>query len=1183
LKNKRLNHAISEVIGTVLLLIMAVSLFSVVYVFVVNEAFNPEENPPSVAIAATTEGKNLIFENRGGKSLSSQSLICFLSVAGQQMNMEIGPYLEDTNGNGMWDAGERLVFNETAIGIDITGLQVDAAIIDKETDSLVMSGTLQEGEIFEFPYVTTLDETDVESDRAKLWMEYNFRGNYTGDIRFAYREGSGVWSYTPWYVGQSGEGSYGYIITGLSPETIYQFKAELKYGNTTVEGQPKSFITLGILVGVWHFDEGSGTTAYDSSGRNNHGTLYYGPQWITGVNNTGLNYDGIDDYVRVNYHSSLDITDEITIEAWMKPLESAEGYYGSITGSVIDTSSFGIYNFYEPDLVHISGDVYAVACRGDDNDGYLVTLKIANDGSISYTLLDIVEFYTNDCFNPDIIPIDGNIYAVTFISSNQGYIRTVEIFNNGYINRNSKSTLNFNVCYREPHLYHIFGTTYAVGYTGPNYDGYITTVNIQNSGAITAIIASVTYDVAITGYAEEPNMIHINGNIWALAYRNPDSDGEIRTLDIANDGIITAADHFDGQYLGKFPFDVFDGYEPNITHVFGDYYAIAYGGFDSAGTLRTIEIYADGSIKQDIVDAYEFDTGPTSYGREPSILHLSGDVYAIAYRGQDNDGWIKTVRVYNNGTIFNGIIDSYEFDTADCYDPYLFRIFNDVYGIVYEGSYDDGLIKTLKIANNGSISKPVIDYGEVGIFDSQYPDIIHISGTVYAIAFRGIYNDGFLRTVNIYDDGIVNDTIIDSYKFQWGNVLDPKLLHISGNIFAITYSNYEGSIWHGYVRTVIIDTNGNISGYVDYLDFAPTQGIRPDIIHVNGEVYAIAYRGPSNKGYLKTLKITNAGAISIPEIENKQFYGAECYYVDIIHVTGDVYAIAHSGSGTDGYVSTIKISNTGTITTGIDSIEFDNSYSVFTNIINVTEEIFAIAYTGPGTDGYVKTVRIDSNGTFIGGILDELEFDTSYGYNPDLIHIKGRIFAVVHTGSSYHGYVKTFRIGENGDITNSVDSNYRFYGSYSYEFQIIHVDGDIFAISFRNGNYDGIIQTIEIKCTPQIGYILARSSAYRLNANATTVFAIIYGASGGSQQLTAALSPGYNYIVLTYDKNAASNQMKLYINATLVSQTSYTQSIKTNNNQLYFGSLHNDVDEIILQRKAISPAEISQRFVDLST
>jgi prepilin-type N-terminal cleavage/methylation domain-containing protein len=38
------------------------------------------------------------------------------------------------------------------------------------------------------------------------------------------------------------------------------------------------------LVGYWTFDEGSGTTAYDYSGYNNHGTLINGPTWQSGSN-----------------------------------------------------------------------------------------------------------------------------------------------------------------------------------------------------------------------------------------------------------------------------------------------------------------------------------------------------------------------------------------------------------------------------------------------------------------------------------------------------------------------------------------------------------------------------------------------------------------------------------------------------------------------------------------------------------------------------------------------------------------------------------------------------------------------------------------------------------------------------------------------------------------------------------
>ena len=71
------------------------------------------------------------------------------------------------------------------------------------------------------------------------------------------------------------------------------------------------------LVGYWKFDEGSGTTAYDSSGYSNHGTLVNGPVWTTGQVDGALNFNGLDDYVNVNDDPSLDIPEKITIEAWV--------------------------------------------------------------------------------------------------------------------------------------------------------------------------------------------------------------------------------------------------------------------------------------------------------------------------------------------------------------------------------------------------------------------------------------------------------------------------------------------------------------------------------------------------------------------------------------------------------------------------------------------------------------------------------------------------------------------------------------------------------------------------------------------------------------------------------------------------------------------------------------------------
>ena len=69
---------------------------------------------------------------------------------------------------------------------------------------------------------------------------------------------------------------------------------------------------------IQHFDEGSGTIAKDESGYGNDGIIH-GATWTTGISGKALSFDGIDDYIDCGNDASLDIADEITIEAWMYP------------------------------------------------------------------------------------------------------------------------------------------------------------------------------------------------------------------------------------------------------------------------------------------------------------------------------------------------------------------------------------------------------------------------------------------------------------------------------------------------------------------------------------------------------------------------------------------------------------------------------------------------------------------------------------------------------------------------------------------------------------------------------------------------------------------------------------------------------------------------------------------------
>jgi len=110
------------------------------------------------------------------------------------------------------------------------------------------------------------------------------------------------------------------------------------YGNPNAKSESNGnavfemFDVQGI-VGFWHMDEPQWTGATgevrDETGVN-HGTAYGGATTTSDAKYGRAGYfDGEDDYVEVPDSDSLDITDEITIEAWVKytPFSSGEKYF----------------------------------------------------------------------------------------------------------------------------------------------------------------------------------------------------------------------------------------------------------------------------------------------------------------------------------------------------------------------------------------------------------------------------------------------------------------------------------------------------------------------------------------------------------------------------------------------------------------------------------------------------------------------------------------------------------------------------------------------------------------------------------------------------------------------------------------------------------------------------------------
>ncbi|MBU2608635.1 MAG: hypothetical protein KKF26_04885, partial [Chloroflexi bacterium] len=230
--------------------------------------------------------------------------------------------------------------------------------------------------------------------------------------------------------------------------------------------------------------------------------------------------------------------------------------------------------------------------------------------------------------------------------------------------------------------------------------------------------------------------------------------------------------------------------------------------------LARYQTWRAGPLTEPVGDTLEFDT---VNGMAPAVTHVSGDVYAIAYEGPGSDGFLKTVEIAPSGNITDAVIDTLEFDTGTGQEPSIIHVSGNVYAIAYRGTGDNGFLTTVDIATSGNITDAVIDTLEFDAVTGREPGIIHVSGDVYAIAYRGPADNGFLTTVEIAASGQITDAVIDTLEFDSVNGQEPSIIHVSGNVYAIAY---RGPADDGFLKTVEIAPSGNITdAVIDTLEF----------------------------------------------------------------------------------------------------------------------------------------------------------------------------------------------------------------------------------------------------------------------------------------------------------------------------------------------------------------------------
>ena len=136
MKNNRANEAVSDVVGTVLLLGMTIALFSVLCIGVLS--YPSSSSSASVNLVGTINDGNLYLEHCGGEALDLDTKVIITIDGNLPVSIRVGDYLTDENNDNKWSIGEGLVCHS-----GIGEKQVKITVVDTESNSVIMLGSLQ--------------------------------------------------------------------------------------------------------------------------------------------------------------------------------------------------------------------------------------------------------------------------------------------------------------------------------------------------------------------------------------------------------------------------------------------------------------------------------------------------------------------------------------------------------------------------------------------------------------------------------------------------------------------------------------------------------------------------------------------------------------------------------------------------------------------------------------------------------------------------------------------------------------------------------------------------------------------------------------------------------------------------------------------------------------------------------
>ena len=495
-----------------------------------------------------------------------------------------------------------------------------------------------------------------------------------------------------------------------------------------------------------------------------------------------------------------------------------------------------------------------------------------------------------------------------------------------------------------------------------------------------------------------------------------------------------------------------------------------------------------------------------SQGKHNSLVQVDSDTYALAYSGVDDDGFISTFTISSDGATITEV-DSLEHDTDTNGHPInkngansLVKVDSDTFALAYTGADDDGFISTFTIDSDGNITA-VRTQSEGNNLEHDTSrgwnnSLVKVDSDTVALAYTDVWGDGIIKTFTISSDG-TTITQVESLEHDTSSNADNSLVHVDSDIFALAYN---GAGQDGFISTFSIDSDGDITAIKtqsegNNFEYDDRYGYHNSLVKVDSDTVLLAYvyswEG-SPYGKFSSFTIDSDGNIT-EVINSNTFEIRSIKYISLLQVDSDTYAVAWTNYQGYGKLTTMTINPDGTYPSQSRPLLIFDNYNSFNSLVKVDSDTIALASAGAGDDGLISTFGIGGDTT-----APTVTITSSTGSSGDTVSDTTLSFT-----ATFSEFTSNFVVGDitvTGTANGSSPAASNFAGSgTTYTFDVV------------KGSSDGTVSVSVAagKATDVTGNDNTVSNTYTFTIDSTSPTVAITSSTGSSGSSTSSTTLSY--------------------------------------------------------------------------